>query len=419
MNIPCGYKIGRLKPIVYLVKNDYYFIEDKYYKLISGEVYRIKCDLATFNETESYSGRFRFTTTVTLTLHRLIDDSFLRSNLYKIMFITEDGVQYIASAEFYPAYTSEVLINDEEITTTITLTTQSNVPALLVGTPITPRDGQELDYPECGYQGFGIQRLWLNNGGAEEEIEFLTCEYNKIFNGNYFDISITFTYPVINDNWYYDLINFPDNNWNARLLTINGDEINESRLFPQYTIQTSEDYSTPNLVTVTLSGRAGSALLGNSSGMDIYRWAQTNEFICDIFDKYVKEVKQYNDGTGWVDVEPKEYRKGLLIEQNSEDCGYYPGAIYRWVTVPIEEAYECVGTNKHYQEKLQMSFNEGKTWEDVGRTQAGQLYQANSKDCGYFLEEWKPVDGEYICEEYEEIVEWVKIDEYYCEPVDI
>ena len=66
-----------------------------------------------------------------------------------------------------------------------------------------------------------------------------------------------------------------------------------------------------------------------------------------------------------------------------------------------------------------MSLDDGQTWQDIERTQAGQLYQANSADCGYYVDEWKPVDGEYICEEYEDIVEWVKIDEYYCEPVDL
>lgn len=419
MELPCGYRIGRLKPIIYLLQDLQYVISDKYLILLRAEVKRIKCDLVTFNETESYAGRFRFTTTVTGTLSRMIDDTYLRSKQYKVVIETVDGVQYIASAEFFPAYTSNVTVNEEGTSYQITFTTQSNVPALLMGIPLTPRAGEEIEEAECRYYGNGINQLWLNNGGDEEKVDFITCEYNKVFNGNYFDISITFTIPVVNDNWYYELINFPDNLWNARIVTVNNETINENRLFPQYTIQTSEDYSQLNTVTITLRGRAGSTLLGTSSGSIIYRWTQTDEFICDMFDKYVKEQKQYNDGTGWKNVVPAEFRKGVLIEQFSEDCGYYPGAVYRWVTVPIEEAYECVGTNKHYQEKLQMSLDDGKTWTDVGRTQAGQLYQINSKDCGYNLEEWIPVDGEYICEEYEEIVEWVKIDEYYCEPVDI
>ena len=66
-----------------------------------------------------------------------------------------------------------------------------------------------------------------------------------------------------------------------------------------------------------------------------------------------------------------------------------------------------------------MSLDDGQTWQDIERTQAGQLYQANSVDCGYHVDDWVPVDGEYICEEYEDIVKWVKIDEYYCEPVDL
>ena len=376
----------------------------------SAKVFRLKCDSVTFNETESYAGRFKFTTTVNCIYNRVHNDDILRQNRYKVVVETWDGIQYLVSPEFDATYTSDFAINDEEIIYQSTFTTESNIPARIVLTKLIPNNSEEV---ECKYNISGINKLWV--GG--NIVDFLTCSYSRVFNGEYFDVSITYTIPVEDNNYHYDLINFTDNMYDVRLQTGNGDDIFETRLFPQYTIQTSEDFSTSNLITIILNGRVGSTLLGNSSSSGRYRWAQTSEYICDGFDKYIKEIKQYYNGTTWEDT--GEIRKGLLIEPLSEDCGYYPGAIYRWNQLPITEDFECVGTNKHFKEKLQMSLDDGQTWQDIERTQAGQLYQANSADCGYHVDEWKPVDGEYICEEYEDIVEWVKIDEYYCEPVDL
>lgn len=384
---------------------------------MSADVYRLKCDSVTFNETESYSGRFKFTTTVNCIFNRVFDDSQVRSKEWRVVVETVDGIQYMCNPEFNASYTSDFAINDEETIYQLIFSCQSNIPARIMATKLIASDSDDIAEDICSYSAAGINRLWLQGTGDWNEISFLTCEYSRVFNGDYFDVSIIFTVPIEDNDWHYDLINFPDNLWNAKLLTGSLDQVREDRLFPQYVIQTSEDYGTPNMITISLTGRVGSTLLGNSSGSDIYRWTQTSEFICDGFDKYVKEVKQYNNGTEWVNTD--EYRKGLLVEQNSEYCGYYPGAIYRWIQLDITVDYECVGTNKHYKEKLQMSLDDGITWQDVGREQAGQLYQPNSKDCGYNLEEWKPVDGEYICEEYTDIVDWVKIDEYYCTPVDL
>lgn len=61
----------------------------------------------------------------------------------------------------------------------------------------------------------------------------------------------------------------------------------------------------------------------------MFRWHQIdvtedeNTYICEGYNKYYKEVYQKStNGKDWSDVEPKQERKGSLIEMNSESCGY-------------------------------------------------------------------------------------------------
>lgn len=116
------------------------------------------------------------------------------------------------------------------------------------------------------------------------------------------------------------------------------------------------------------------------------------------YDKYQKLKLQYTYGTGdaWVDVEPPRYKAGELIEKNSPDCGG-TNPLYRWYALPND--YICQGYNKYYKEVYQVSMNEGLTWENVTplQTRTGQLMEANSMDCDYGVE-WKLVPDEYICE---------------------
>ena len=74
----CNYKVGKLKNFIYLIKNLQYRVADYKVYITSGEVYKLDANLVTFNETESYAGRFKFTTTVTATLNRIFNDSSIR-----------------------------------------------------------------------------------------------------------------------------------------------------------------------------------------------------------------------------------------------------------------------------------------------------------------------------------------------------
>ena len=116
------------------------------------------------------------------------------------------------------------------------------------------------------------------------------------------------------------------------------------------------------------------------------------------YDKYKKLKLQYTYGPGdaWKDVMPPRYKAGDLIEVNSPDCGGVNN-IYRWYALPND--YICEGYNKYYKEVYQVSTDGGLNWENVEplQTRTGQLKEENSIDCGYGIT-WELVPDEYICE---------------------
>lgn len=74
----CSYKIGKLKNFIYLIKDLKYRVSNYKVYITNGEIYKLNANLVTLNETESYAGRFKFTTTVTATLNRIFNDSVIR-----------------------------------------------------------------------------------------------------------------------------------------------------------------------------------------------------------------------------------------------------------------------------------------------------------------------------------------------------
>lgn len=83
-----------------------------------------------------------------------------------------------------------------------------------------------------------------------------------------------------------------------------------------------------------------------------YRWVNmdvSTNYICDGFDKYYKQKKQQStDGQTWTDVVPAEYRRGDIYEANSPDCGYVTGYIFTG-TCPTGSEVFTVSINNNAQ----------------------------------------------------------------------
>ena len=112
----------------------------------------------------------------------------------------------------------------------------------------------------------------------------------------------------------------------------------------------------------------------------IYQWIPTGEYICQGYNKYMKEKQVYStdNGSTWTDTGNR--RTGGLVEADSPYCGYEQ-YIYQWVDVAGE--YVCQGTTKYKKQKEQRSSDNGQTWEDTGNTRAGSVIETSSEDCGY------------------------------------
>ena len=149
---------------------------------------------------------------------------------------------------------------------------------------------------------------------------------------------------------------------------------------------------------------------GYSGNTDVqYRWVNisiSEGYECVGNNKHYKQKKQIStdNGSTWSDVSPAEYQAGSVYEYNSVDCGYVV-VQYRWVNMDISSYYVCVGYDKHYKQKKQVSADNGSTWSDVSPAeyQTGSVYEYNSVDCGYVPPTPEP------------IYRWIDTDDYVCE----
>ena len=173
---------------------------------------------------------------------------------------------------------------------------------------------------------------------------------------------------------------------------------------------TSKNYSTRSELVTYINNlqQQINSLMSTVSGCcqtheDVYRWLTIiGEYVCEGNDKYEKQKYQVSNDGGivWEDVEPIQYRKGQLIESNSEDCGYAPQPQHRWQKADTSD-YMCNGTSKYYKLYYEVSYDGGQTWQKAvpEQTKIGDVIESNSSDCGYVTPQyrWHTSQDEYIC----------------------
>ena len=113
-----------------------------------------------------------------------------------------------------------------------------------------------------------------------------------------------------------------------------------------------------------------------------------------LYNRYEKEQK-YINGTPAI---PAEYRKGDYLGQyefnNIKDCENI--AIYRWIETGNSI---CVDYSLYKEEKKQVSYDDGQTWEDTDDRRGGTMIEEHSVGCGWRqLEGWQKVRD--ICKGY-------------------
>ena len=121
-----------------------------------------------------------------------------------------------------------------------------------------------------------------------------------------------------------------------------------------------------------------------------------------MYRKYKRLVLEgSNDGINWVVQEPRQYKRGDVIEEDSKDCGGYGGVTQnRWVEILGE--YLCINNDKYKKLKKQYLDTATGNWVDVEplETMQGELIEKNSEQCGY-AEQWVDTD-DWGCKDIEE-----------------
>lgn len=453
----CDYQIGGLKPFIYLIDKSALKLNIKakgievfFEKRKEGDVKKIDAQLCIYTQEETYSNKFRFNSTLQVTVNEQYEDPFLyglkdlRLNKYYIIIEDKKGTQYLVNPELFTKFTYEYTFvdgGDNYNSVVLTFVNLSNFPLLIFKEKIESNIllfGKKCDYNlaktvslvmahyedlKVNDDGVKCDEIYVDDIEYLKKVEFMKETFNlkETFDGSRFKIEMSFSIPLSNHQfeWAYDLIEFQKNKYKALIHTTNNNYIlvgNEKGLFPSYTIQTSEEDETPNLITFKFTHMSQYPVVFTDE-IHQYRWVE-DEPLCFGFDKYQMLRQQITKdwGQNWEDVQPIVKKKGELIEANSEDCKEYRwidditycaviGNEYnKWIIV---DGFVCENGNKY--QKLQKYYStDNQHYVAQEEYAKGSLIESKSQECMYIAVRWVE-DDKYMCYEVnEELTRWVE-----------
>lgn len=446
----CGYDLGGLLPKVYLVHKNALKLSKKAKGLEvsvvsrnDGDIYCVEGQLCTYKQDETYNGKYRFNSTLELTINELYREPFLyglrtlRTNEYYIIIEDKKGVQYLINPELYTKMSYEYSFSDTSGNNNhiiITYNNLSNYPLLIFEENIS--DNKSLLNKQCEYNygqvyellmfdhkdlkvkddGVKVDEMYIENVDDICEIDFMKESFSltESYDGKTFITSLAFNIPLneYQYGWAYRLLEFKDNKYAAILRTTNDNYIIvgvERGLFPSYTIETSEDDNVPNMVKVVFEQRSQYPILYTDE-ITQYRWVES-EPLCFGFDRYQMLVKEKSEDWGetWVVVDPIVKKKGKIIETDSEACKEYQWVedgeycdidnitYIKWENV---DGFICEGGNKYHKTRRYVS-EDGKSFSPTDEYGRGELIEGDSKECQYVAVRWID-DNDYECYEVNE-----------------
>lgn len=302
----CGYDIGTLKPYIYVIpKNEMlcsYKIDNNKIDVVnikSDRIYKIYGNNVILTSEETIDNRFKFNSTITMNIVEMMNEPWFQSlNILRNTFcfvIVEnlEGNQFIQSVEFPSEFTYEYSFSNSETTPNtceLTFKCNSNIPTLLLSENVKEKEilvdeqcnyniGKNTELRICDFKSTYLRKSSDNvfntiytNGDATYEL--VECDensfnFNETYNGTKFTSTLTFTISLSKYKYifHYNLIEFKKNRYTVVFKTLNDIVIAagfEFGFFPSYTITTSEDYATPNTITITLKHEGNQPLLYNN-----------------------------------------------------------------------------------------------------------------------------------------------------------
>lgn len=291
----CWYQLGKLKGHIFLLPKDTTRIDysiENFQCQVNGvqasEIIKIEGLSASMNVTESINGRLGFDSTVTLNLGERNQSHFvplvkrIMEGEWFVVVEDEMGVKFIQSTEFSSefAYNMNYTSQDEsEHYSELIFTCSSNHPMNMLNSDIKPT---EILGNDCSMLIGNVEKLWLTpynysliecdrveqtfskvictNGESWYDVEFLpkTFSFTEQYKGGQYTHTLRFTIPLNDYKFYFrfNLVQFELNKYAMMFKTSNGNYLTtgfEFGLMPTYTIETSDDETELNTITITLS----------------------------------------------------------------------------------------------------------------------------------------------------------------------
>lgn len=438
----CKYRLGGLKPFIYLIPKDTMKVDVKakgvkvnFKPQDDCTIHKVKAGLVVYNQDETYNGRFRFNSTLEITINEMFGEPFfqclktLRENEFYIIIEDKEGTQYLINAELFTKLEYEYTFTDatdQQNACVLRYSNLSNHPLLIMEEMLT--ETNILLDDQCAYNIGHSMKLWLterdkinvNDDGVKatalyvenaeylKTIEFLpqSFNYNEIYNGKNFQTNLSFSIPLESYQYYwsYDLIEFKDNVYGGIFHTTNNNYIvmgAENGLFPKYYIETSEEDGTPNLVTFEFTAVSQYPTLWTDT-LRMFKWVDGGKE-CFGYNRYAMLKQQYSDdfGENWSDTVPEVKKKNELIEPeiNSEACGYE--IKYRWVDngiICVDDSYYamllrtndfiCENGNKYSKCEMATATTIDGEYLPTREYVKGDLIEEHSDECTYITSRW-------------------------------
>lgn len=339
--LQCRYRLGKLSDTVYLLSDKNSVAVDidtntaRVAELLEQPI-AIRCFNANIQDTSSLDTRFRFTHTLSFSVHGYANNNALQGRYYAIA-KDADGNLWLLNAFLpcIPTYT--YTLSDTQDLTTFTLSTVSNYPTL-------PIDGTAFDdaAPLClGYGPSPLDKILLNERqystiSPQGDVSFSndgfktvepmkgTAMFTETFQQSGVTQSLSFSIPMdsYKKDWHYLLTEFNDNRYCAVLTQKDGSSTAVGfnlGLLPSFALSGSSTEAS-DTIQVDMSESFNSGYLAN---------AETSEDISGIVT------------TSWVYLQGEQYKEcvgnGLaqwLVQQQVDGLGN-PLGNYR-----VREGYE-------------------------------------------------------------------------------
>lgn len=306
----CEYNIGSLKNYIYLINSNNALIDYKIdnkinvNEIAAEHIYKIYGTNVILTEEETFENRFKFNTTVNINIIESISEPWLyalnvmRDNNFYIVVENLKGTQFIQSVEFTSKFSYNYTFSTSSVgahQNVLTFKCESNIPTMILNKNIVETQtlinekcnyniGDAFDLRLCNFKSTYIKKLndyqfeniYTNGTDRYELIEFNKDSFSFVeqYSNNKFIDTITFSIPLekYKFSFHYNLIEFKKNRYTTTFRTKNGNTIAsgfEFGYFPSFTIKTSEDESSPNIITITLK-HEGNEPLYYSSDSDPY-----------------------------------------------------------------------------------------------------------------------------------------------------